>query len=122
MVDSIINSSDTNDPLSSFASKIKIAFCLGLISSDEYDDLQIIRDIRNTFAHYLTDCDFTQQRIRSLMDKFVFVNKVTAKHPPKDGMSYRIKFNISVYYLDSMLTSRVNQINHIPEKANLIIG
>lgn len=38
-------------PLSSFSSKIVLSYRLGLISNYEYKTLQIIRKIRNSFAH-----------------------------------------------------------------------
>lgn len=41
-------------PLSSFSSRIIIASRLGLISDYEYRALQIVRKIRNSFAHNLT--------------------------------------------------------------------
>ena len=34
-----------------FYTRIQIAYCLGLISRDEYSDLQTIKEIRNHFAH-----------------------------------------------------------------------
>jgi len=37
--------------LGAFASRIKIAFALGLISESEYKNLDLIRHIRNRFAH-----------------------------------------------------------------------
>ena len=42
---------DPDRPLSSFASRARIAYCLGLISFNEYDDLKTIATIRNKFAH-----------------------------------------------------------------------
>lgn len=41
-------------PLSSFSSKTVLAYRLGLISDYEYKTLQVIRRIRNAFAHELT--------------------------------------------------------------------
>lgn len=41
-------------PLSSFSSKILLSYRLGLISNYEYKTLQIIRKIRNMFAHDIT--------------------------------------------------------------------
>ena len=38
-------------PLSTFSSRTKAAYCLGLISRSIYDDLETIRKIRNKFAH-----------------------------------------------------------------------
>jgi hypothetical protein len=39
--------------LSTFSSRIKIAYALGFINKDTYADLEKIRDIRNDFAHSL---------------------------------------------------------------------
>jgi DNA-binding MltR family transcriptional regulator len=44
---------DYNGPLGTFSSRIKIAYCLCLITKDEYDDLDKLRDLRNDFAHKL---------------------------------------------------------------------
>lgn len=40
-----------NAPLGSFSARIVAALSLGVISPREFDDLQIIRKIRNEFAH-----------------------------------------------------------------------
>lgn len=40
-----------NAPLGTFSSRIIAAFALGVISKIEFDDLQVIRKIRNDFAH-----------------------------------------------------------------------
>jgi hypothetical protein len=37
-------------PLSSFSARIKISYVLGLIDKDTYDDLNLVRRIRNMFA------------------------------------------------------------------------
>ena len=54
----LIEDSDTelllegfNAPLGSLSSRIKAAHCLGLISDIEYADCNILRKIRNEFAH-----------------------------------------------------------------------
>jgi hypothetical protein len=52
-----------NDILSSFSSKIKMSFRLGLISKDEHRVLNVIRQIRNNFAHELHDVSFSTQSI-----------------------------------------------------------
>jgi DNA-binding MltR family transcriptional regulator len=38
-------------PLGTFSARIKIAYMFGLIERYEYEDLEIIRSIRNEFAH-----------------------------------------------------------------------
>ena len=42
---------DSNGPLSTFSSKIKMAYRLGLISEFEYKALECLKRIRNDFAH-----------------------------------------------------------------------
>ena len=54
-------------PLGSFASKIDICRALHLISEEEYAALQVMRKIRNEFAHN-PDVSFANQNIRSWVD------------------------------------------------------
>src|ERR1700674_3014369 len=49
-VDNLLGAENNSDcPLSSFSARIRASYCLGLISMDEYDDLNTIRKIRNQF-------------------------------------------------------------------------
>jgi len=67
-----------NAPLSSFGSKIDIAFRLGLISEQMSKVLHIARRIRNSFAHDIVNCNFKNQQVISLiheMTTLVFKNK-----------------------------------------------
>ncbi len=41
-------------PLSSFSSKIELAYLLGIVNKNHYSDLHKIRKIRNEFAHEIT--------------------------------------------------------------------
>lgn len=56
--------SGANAPLGSFSARTLSAYCLGLISEDEFTDIEIIRDIRNKFAHRLLDATFNDQSIK----------------------------------------------------------
>src|SRR3989344_2407406 len=49
---------DGDSPLSTFSSRIKISYRLGLISSRFARDLNLIRKIRNDFSHEIKDCSF----------------------------------------------------------------
>ena len=55
-----------NAPLGSFSSKIKMAYYMGLISSKSRRDLNIIRQIRNEFAHNSSAISFETNKIKSL--------------------------------------------------------
>ena len=56
-----------NGPLATFSSKILLVYRLGLISKYEYDCLNLIRKIRNNFAHNLTIDSFECEIIRELL-------------------------------------------------------
>jgi hypothetical protein len=58
-----------DDIIDTLGTKINLGYCLGLISSDEANDLNIIRKIRNHFAHS-KDCSFGDQKIIDLCKNF----------------------------------------------------
>ncbi len=49
--------------ISSFSSRIKTAYCMGLISESMFHDLNIIRKIRNKFAHQMHGYSFDEPEI-----------------------------------------------------------
>ena len=54
---------DPNAPLSSFSAKIGLAYAVGLLSESERVNLDIVRRIRNEFAHELGEVSFNTQSI-----------------------------------------------------------
>jgi mannitol operon repressor len=54
-----------NGPLGTFSARIDLGYCLGLLSGDEYKDLNLVRKIRNDFAHKLTGLSFATPNIAS---------------------------------------------------------
>ena len=61
---------DLNGPFSSFSSKILAAYSLGWIDSDIFNDINLVRKIRNEFAHKLHGIDLESPKIRGFIDKF----------------------------------------------------
>ena len=56
-----------NAPLGSFSSRQHLAYSLGLISEYEYNDCEIVRKIRNDFAHkFELEFSFNDKRISDL--------------------------------------------------------
>jgi mannitol operon repressor len=56
-----------NAPLGTFSSRLNLAYSLGLISEYEYHDCNIIRKIRNDFAHkFELEFSFTDQKVSAL--------------------------------------------------------
>lgn len=86
-------------PLSSFWSKTLLARALGLITSDDFNDLELIRKIRNEFAHSFEDTNFDSQKIRQ------FVSELTSNLDSKKSIidfsafENRLKFIFKVSFL-----------------------
>ena len=55
-----------NAPLGSLSTRIKISYCLGLITELEYRECETIRRIRNEFAHQVHGLNFSNNKIKDL--------------------------------------------------------
>jgi len=55
-----------NAPLQSFWSRTEAAHAPGLVSDDEYDNLSLVRNIRNEFAHHSHGLTFNSEGVSSL--------------------------------------------------------
>ena len=53
-------------PLGTFSARIKASYCLGLISDLEHGELQLIRKVRNEFAHQTHGLIFQNEKVISL--------------------------------------------------------
>ena len=68
-----------NGPLSSLSAKIKTSYVLGLIPKEIYNDLEIIRQIRNKFAHEIFGMSFQNEEIVKLSTA-LFSGKIPYDH------------------------------------------
>jgi DNA-binding MltR family transcriptional regulator len=69
-------------PLDSFSSRINMSYCLGLISNVARKDLNLIRKIRNRFAHSAENVSFEDTDIKAHCDKLyhdVYKEKLTPR-------------------------------------------
>jgi DNA-binding MltR family transcriptional regulator len=57
-----------NAPLSTFSSKIKMLYLLGLITPSVYQDLEKIRKLRNLAAHDPDHISFSQKKVKLLIE------------------------------------------------------
>ena len=62
---------ERNGPLEAFAIRVELLYRIGLIPPVMHHDLQLIRKIRNKFAHGPTGLDFNQTPVRELALKLV---------------------------------------------------
>jgi DNA-binding MltR family transcriptional regulator len=68
-------------PLSTFSSRIKLTFYLGKISKECRSDLDVIRGIRNEFAHHATKVSFDDQSIADRCRNLQFSHRERAQRP-----------------------------------------
>ncbi|MFP3344378.1 hypothetical protein R0J87_17925 [Halomonas sp. SIMBA_159] len=59
-----------NAPLGAFSVRIKAAYVLGLIRKDCYQTLEILRKVRNRFAHNWDGVSLDRQDVESLINQF----------------------------------------------------
>jgi Mannitol repressor len=66
---------DADDaPYREFSSRARLARALGIISKQEFDEIEIIRLIRNTFAHSIADITFSAPAILAFFEDFDLVS------------------------------------------------
>jgi DNA-binding MltR family transcriptional regulator len=57
-----------NAPLGTFASRIKISYSLGLLTESQFADLELIRKIRNEFAHTWDEISFEHAKLQGWIE------------------------------------------------------
>lgn len=84
-------------PLGSFSARIKMAYALGLLSEEIYEDLNTIRNVRNVFAHGLHETSFAHPDIRELCQTLVIPR--LALFGLKDNPDPRGMYTMSVIFV-----------------------
>ncbi|WP_082817928.1 MltR family transcriptional regulator [Variovorax boronicumulans] len=56
-----------NAPLGTLATRIKAAFTMGLINREQFEDLEILRRVRNAFAHNWEDVTLQRGDLKSIV-------------------------------------------------------
>lgn len=82
-------------PLGTFSARIKASYCLGLLTDLEHRELQLIRKVRNEFAHQTHGLTFQNEKIASLCGNLL------DRMP--DAKENGIERPIRVKFIDSVL-------------------
>jgi len=56
-----------NAPLGTFGSRIKAVYAFGLVTEEQFQDMEILRKVRNQFAHNWEDISFERNDIQALI-------------------------------------------------------
>lgn len=67
--------------LRNFDSTIKLAYCMGLISEIEFHDLDVIRNIRNKFAHKMHGYSFDEPEIVKWCESLILAKMIVDSVP-----------------------------------------
>lgn len=70
-----------NAPISTFSSRINACYRLGLISRQMCRDLHLVRSIRNSFAHHVSDCSFEDTAVRSKILEIAKSSDIIERYP-----------------------------------------
>jgi hypothetical protein len=76
-------------PLSSFSQRIAIAYAFDFITKQHYEDLTLVRRIRNHFAHHPMDVSFATNEVAQLAKRLSTFEVAKDSHPQDDAELYR---------------------------------
>jgi mannitol operon repressor len=96
-----------NSPLGSFSSRSLCAYCLGLISENEFHDVEIIRKIRNSFAHDLLRTSFDTQSIKDRCKMLIMPTTI----PFTFELNAPSQFLITVAFLSTRIALRALSVH-----------
>jgi mannitol operon repressor len=101
-------------PLSTLSAKINASFHLGLISEAQFEDLKIIKDVRNDFAHSFEPITFETPRIK---DRCMRLRTLSDTEPPKelmDGLTtIKMFYQVNTSLLASTLHWQAGHVGHL---------
>jgi len=104
--------------LQSFYAKINLAYFAGLIPKPFFEDLKLICEIRNKFAHsVVSDPKFTNATITRLVNRLSQIpESLREKYPP------RLKFDLVVSHVAGLLLAWIKLISDfgLPNLVNLL--
>lgn len=73
---------EDNGPLQSFSARIYLGFALGIYKRRAFNDLRLVRDIRNAFAHSVEPITFAYQDVGDLCNLLWLPKNISmANHP-----------------------------------------
>ncbi|MBC8040763.1 MAG: transcriptional regulator [Opitutaceae bacterium] len=104
-----------NAPLGTFSSRIKAAYAIGLITKDQFLDLERLRKIRNEFAHSWKSVDLSKQKVAALIDSMAF-SRIDDHFP--DTPSEKIRSSMSCLLVE--IRSSTHQIKKNGMQAKLV--
>ena len=104
-----------NAPLGTFSSRIKAAYSIGLITKEQFFDLERLRKIRNEFAHTWKPIDISSQKIATLIESMAF-SRIDDQFP--ETLTEKIRSSMSCLLVE--IRSSTHQIKKRGLHAKLV--
>ncbi|WP_233959929.1 MltR family transcriptional regulator [Pectobacterium versatile] len=92
-----------NAPLGTFSARLKASHALGLIMDHEFNEIDLIRKIRNEFGHGWKDISFESPKIKKSLDKLPWLGPDDVIKSPKSKFS----FAVSIILVDLLYRARL---------------
>lgn len=121
---------DRNGPFSSFWSNINFIYAIGFIRKDYYNDLHIIRQIRNEVAHNFDVVSFGDKKIANKTERlksYIKASNIMAPYVPDNNNAKtkntkktriadkveteRYRFIMSASYIGGVLDTQIEELN-----------
>ena len=103
-------------PLHSFSAKTRVAYAFGLISAREKRDIDLVRDIRNDFAHNIVGCDFADPVVVEHCSKFQILR------PELRPVSVQKQFIQEVGILVGILAARCRSASRLSQPPDFLVA
>jgi DNA-binding MltR family transcriptional regulator len=95
--------------LSTFSARIKVAYLMGLLEKSAYLDLNIIRKIRNDFAHFRKPITFEDENISDRctnLRTIIEFNKLASEPARSTRQEFLVASFVLIRYLLSLVSNR----------------
>lgn len=109
-----------NAPLGTFASRVSLAYALGLIQKNEFDEITIIRRVRNEFGHKWKDVTFDTAHVADLCRKLPWLGPPgqPGENDPRSRFSVAVLILLTDLLWRETLVARERRTSRIwPNKA-----
>ncbi len=112
-----------NSPLGSFHSKIQTTLRLGLISQRFARDLNLIRKIRNEFAHNVSHVNLDEGRVKDYLTTLLSSSDIIRKnprarsiHPSGSRGDFLMIAGIMLFHVNSLIEDPIDSIKSIADE------
>ena len=96
-------------PLSSFSQRIAVARAFGFISEDDYDNLNLIRKIRNHFAHHPLGSSFSDSPVAQLATQLSYQETAPESRSKNAAERNKLAYLFSCAQVCGRLHTRMEQ-------------